>query len=205
MYSNVSDENRATSAREMYYRSKCAKIESKHAQPQVEIETLRSEIHVLHDELMAKEEVIKQLHMENDQLHDQLHHQHDHTIMLYDVNRRHYTPATQRTVYTLLQHHVGTQHVAPVIEAVLKLGDRAANKLPSKSTVNDMNIQRLALSQKQLSDALPNLSNLTLQSDEASKYGAKYMGYEAQDMTGGSWGLGLRYIETKSAAHCLDT
>ena len=35
--------------------------------------------------------------------------------------------------------------------------------------------------------------------DETSKFGARYMGYEASDTDGNLWVLGLRDIETKSA------
>ena len=39
--------------------------------------------------------------------------------------------------------------------------------------------------------------------DEISKFGAAYMGYEASDTDGNTWVLGLRHIETKSADNTL--
>jgi hypothetical protein len=53
-------------------------------------------------------------------------------------------------IYSLLDHHVSTAHITSVIESVLKLAGKTRSKLPRTSTVNKMNIKRLALYQKQL-------------------------------------------------------
>jgi len=40
--------------------------------------------------------------------------------------------------------------------------------------------------------------------DEISKFGTKFMGYEASNSEGNLWGLGLREIETKESKKYLD-
>ena len=64
-----------------------------------------------------------------------------------------------------------------------------------------MNIHRLSLSQSQPAQTLKSRTNLTLQTDEATKYGEKYMAYEAQDQYGDTYILGLRDLETKLAGN----
>ena len=82
---------------------------------------------------------------------------------------------------TLLSHNVTTSHVSPVIETVLKLVNKKPNKLPSTSTVNNMNIQRLILAQKQLGEEYAVKKNTTILSDETTKFGLKFEGFHAAD------------------------
>ena len=53
---------------------------------------------------------------------------------------------------------MGAKHVGPVINAVLSLVNRTANKLTCASSIHNINIQRLVLSQIQLEGIL--LQNL---------------------------------------------
>lgn len=53
----------------------------------------------------------------------------------------------QMCIHSLLEKHERPVRVAPVIETCLKLADQTANKLPSATTVNNMNVQRLVLAQ----------------------------------------------------------
>ena len=93
--------------------------------------------------------------------------------------------------------------VQAVINAVLSLVDKKANKLPARTTVIEMNLERLLLAQRQLADVFSPKQNTTLLTDETSKFGKKFMGYEASDEAGNLWVLGLRDIETKSAEDTL--
>ena len=77
-------------------------------------------------------------------------------------------------MHVLLSNHVSTSRVVPVIEAVLKLCGKTANRLPSTSTINNFNINKLILSQKQIAEDVAPKLNTTLETDETSKYGAKY-------------------------------
>lgn len=114
-----------------------------------------------------------------------------------------FTADLQICVYDLLRHNVSTREVAPVIETVLHLARKQASHLPCKSTVNNMNIQRLFLSQSQLIDVLPQKEHTTLYTDETSKLGDKYSGYHLSDSEGKMYVLGLRDIVSKSAVDTL--
>lgn len=78
-----------------------------------------------------------------------------------------------------------------------------ANQLSSKSTVLDLNLQRLVLAQKQISEDFAKDISTTLMTDETSKRGKRYMGYETADFQGNLWVPWLREIETKSANDTL--
>ena len=62
-----------------------------------------------------------------------------------------------------------------------------------------MSLQRLYLVQAHISDVFSNDNSTVLLTDETSKYGSKFMGYEASGSEGNLCVLGLIDIETKSA------
>lgn len=66
-----------------------------------------------------------------------------------------------------------------------------------------MNVERLILSQQQMAENIPNKENLTIYTDETSKFGAKYSGYHVSDCEGNMYVLGLRQLITKSAKDTL--
>lgn len=66
-----------------------------------------------------------------------------------------------------------------------------------------MNIERLMLAQKQLSESLPNRENLTIYTDETTKYVTKFGGYHLSDSEGRIYVLGLRQLLTKSGRDTL--
>lgn len=106
-------------------------------------------------------------------------------------------------VYELLKLNVSASKVGNVIKAVLKIVGIEPNRIPSKSTVLEMNLQRLCLSQQQLAEVFSKKDNICLMTDETSKFGSKFMGYECSDSDGNLWVLGLKEIETKSAKDTL--
>lgn len=77
------------------------------------------------------------------------------------------------------------------------------NKLPCRTSVLNMNVQRLYLAHAQITDVFAKDKHTTLLTDETSKFGQKFMGYEACDSEDNFWVLGLRDIETKSANDTL--
>ena len=77
------------------------------------------------------------------------------------------------------------------------------DRVPIKGTVIDMNLQRLHLSQQHVGEVFAQQEDTCLLTDETSKKGEKYMGYEASDSTGRLWVLGVRDMATKSAADTL--
>lgn len=66
-----------------------------------------------------------------------------------------------------------------------------------------MNIERLMLAQKQLSESLPNRENLTIYTDETTKYVTKFGGYHLSESEGRIYVLGLRQLLTKSGRDTL--
>lgn len=76
----------------------------------------------------------------------------DNQVNLFDDECKIYRSDTQECVYALLNFNVTTSKVSPVIETVLKLANLKPNKLPSVQTVNNMNIQRLLVAQKQVGE-----------------------------------------------------
>ena len=80
--------------------------------------------------------------------------------------------------------NVSSQNVKKVIECVLNLVGRNCEKIPTRSTVRNMIVGRLIFAQKQLSEVIPDKENLTLYTDETSKFGIKYSGYHVSDQEG---------------------
>ena len=124
-------------------------------------------------------------------------------VIMFDEDKKRYLPHLKECVYELLQCNVSAGQVSNVIESILKMVGLTANKLPCKSSVLLMNLQRLYLAHSQLCEVFSQENNTTLITDETTKFGNKYMGYEAADSEGNLWVIGLRDIETKSASNTL--
>jgi len=124
-------------------------------------------------------------------------------IMLFDEKSKIYLSKLKQCVYAILNLQVSASKVSPVIQAVLRLVDLTANKLPCRSTVLEMSLQRMHIAHVQLAEVFSKDKSTVLLTDETSKFGSKYMGYEAADSSGTLWVLGLRDIETKSASDTL--
>lgn len=147
---------------------------------------------------------MKDLQESNQYLQDLLNDNEDEKEMIiFDKKKKKkskkYIPELKQCVYEVLQNQVSASRVSAVIKAVLKMVNLKANKLPCRTSVLDMNIQRLYLAQAQIVGIFANDQNTVLLTDETSKFGSKFMGYEACDSEGNFWVLGLRDIETKSA------
>ena len=108
-----------------------------------------------------------------------------------------FLPEIQTRVKELLSNHVSSSRVSKVIEHVLKLAGKKANHLLSTTTDQNMNLQRLVLSEKQFSD-LVNVNHISLYTDEISMYGIKVISYHVRDIDGYFFILGLRDLVTKS-------
>lgn len=59
------------------------------------------------------------------------------------------------------------------------------------------------MSQKQLNETLQDEDNLTLYTDETTKFGTKYSGYHVSDSAGQLYVMGMRQILTKSGKDTL--
>ena len=111
------------------------------------------------------------------------------TLAVYDEESMRYTPVFKQCVYEILQHNVSASKVSAVVSSVLKLANIEASKLPSKPTVLGKNLQRLYLAQEQLILVFSNKENTTLLTDKTSKFGIRFMGYEAAYGDGKLWVL----------------
>lgn len=92
-----------------------------------------------------------------------------------------------------------------MIESVLKMTGKQCDRVPSKGSVITMNLQRLHLAQQHVGEVFTQEQDTCLLTDETSKKGEKYMGYEASDSSGKLWVLGVRDIASKSATDTLTT
>ena len=126
-------------------------------------------------------------------------------IECYDEDNNKYTTDLRNCVHSLLSHHVATTRVSSVIEAVLKMVGKKANRLPSTTTVNNMNVERGILAQQQVAEELAQEENTTLETDESSKYGKQYGAYALRTSEGSPYVLGLRDLLTKSGHDTLAT
>lgn len=154
----------------------------------------------LEAELAFKETEVKDLIAERDWLSELV----DINIVTYDEDRKCFTPDLQQCVYGLLNCNVSCSQITPVIQHALQLANRQATKLPSRSTVNNMNVQRLVLSHRQLSEEFKEKQNTCLLGDKTSKYGHKYQGVHSSDADGRIWALGVREMTTKAGQSVLN-
>ena len=180
-----------TVAREEYYRSKVVKLEKEKESR----ETLRDEASQLGKD--------NREHLASIEWMEALLNDDTDTVTVFDEPSGSYTNECQKCVYELLNHNVSVSKIGPVIATVLGMVGKECEKLPSKSTVLNMNLQRLHLSHQHLGEAFAAESDSCLLTDETSRKGAKYMGYEASDSSGKLWVLGVREMASKSAADTL--
>lgn len=125
-------------------------------------------------------------------------------LKLFDDVENKFSSETVESVMKLLDCGVATASVGPVIKAVASLCGRSPDRLPSRQLVDDINIRRLAVVQNQLAE-LASEKNMTLYTDETSKYGSKYMVYATTTSDQKTRVLGMKQIPSKSAADTLDT
>lgn len=127
------------------------------------------------------------------------------TFEMYDEIEKRYTTEVHNCVHKLLNLNIAACRVPSCIEAVLNLVGKTANRLHSVTTINRMNLERLVLAQKQITEDVAGASHTTLEMDETSKYGSKFMAYALRTESGQPYVLGLRDILTKSGEDTLNT
>ena len=191
-----------TTERENYYREKCKKVRENDSNNSHDIETivnLECKIREMNKELI-------ELRSENKAMKEKIGEVDNDIIQTFNHEKRCFNTAVTRCVYDLLDNHVAITKVTSCITSVISnLTGKTCERLPSKSTVENMNIQRVCVAQQQLATELPTKSDTTLYSDETSKYGEKVMGYHLSDNDKRYYTLGLRDIATKSANDTLST
>ena len=85
---------------------------------------------------------------------ERLEEQHEPDKLVFTFKKNKYTPDVHKCVHKLLELNIVHHNVGPVIEAVLDMIGVTANHLPSESSVRNMNIERLVLSQEQIKESL---------------------------------------------------
>ncbi|XP_065933731.1 girdin-like [Magallana gigas] len=175
-----------TKRREDYWKTKCTKLETTTDTTKEDYQQLIYELQADNDQQRTTiTELQTALKEKDDQiayLIEQLQEGGEtRVIHLFDKKEKAFTPELHLCVYSLLEHNVPSTQIGPTIEACLKLAGKEPDRLPSPSTVANMNIQRLCLVKKQLEDELPEKINTTLHTDETSKVGIKYGGFSVRD------------------------
>ena len=123
------------------------------------------------------EAVLKQQESTINELNDSLQYLNDilndnsEDVVVYSEESKRYLPNIKECVYELLTLNVSATNVGGVITSVLKLVNKKPNKVPSKSTVLNMNLQRLCLAHSQITEVFSKEINTCLLSDETSKFG----------------------------------
>ncbi|XP_062619501.1 uncharacterized protein LOC134281055 [Saccostrea cucullata] len=199
-----------TKRREDYWKTKCTKLETSDDTSKEDYQALLNELQAENDQLRVTvndlQHTLKEKDDEISYLVEQLHNLTDNKVInLFDKKEKAFTPELHLCVYSLLEHNVPSTKIGPTIETCLKLAGKEPDRLPSPSTVVNMNIQRLCLAKKQLQEELSEKINTTLHTDETSKFGIKYGGFSVRDEEGNYFALGLREMATKSAQNTLDT
>lgn len=184
-----------------YLRKQNRKLKKEKESFNTEAMALQVEIDRLQKHANDLNATIGQLEAENDWLREMV----DENVQTFNVEKNFYTTEVQECVYSLLQNNVTSSKVSPVIESVLKLAKRKATRLPSRTTVNTMNVQRLMISHRQIEEEFSQKRNTCLLSDETSKFGKKYQGFHAADEEGNTWCLGIREMATKGSETVLST
>ena len=192
-----------------YYKEKVSRMERQESQvvpDDVSVPLTSHETDQLEEELIdaldENRNLKQQIRMLQSEVKDLKYELSKTEIVTCDENGR-YTTDMQQCVFSLLKHHVSTIHVSSVISIVLKLAGKTAAKLPSVSTINNMNVQRLIIAQKQLGESVRSTDDTCLYTDETTKFGEKYGGYHLSNQDGNMLVLGLRTLPTKSSSDTL--
>ncbi|XP_033730479.1 uncharacterized protein LOC117319875 [Pecten maximus] len=126
-------------------------------------------------------------------------------LHVYDHQSNTFTPELVECAMNLTNLKVATHNVGPVIREVSSLCGKIPNRLPSRTTVDNMVDRKVSLSQKQLGTVLSAKEETTLYTDETRKHGHTYQSYLITDKDKNSYLLGLREMENKSGQCTLDT
>ncbi|XP_033753089.1 uncharacterized protein LOC117336587 [Pecten maximus] len=145
----------------------------------------------------------KDLHISNDYMQGLLLDECD--LHVYDHQSNTFTPELVECAMNLTNLKVATHNVGPVIREVSSLCGKIPNRLPSRTTVDNMVDRKVSLSQKQLGTVLSAKEETTLYTDETRKHGHTYQSYLITDKDKNSYLLGLREMENKSGQCTLDT
>ena len=192
-----------------YFQKKCNNLQRKLTIEKEKVLNLNNEKVRLNDDIDRQAQVIKDIQVEKRELEEEREwliecvNNYNEDVITFDGYK--YSYELQQTIYKLLECHVSYRNIPEVINTVCKLVGKRVSHLPSQSTINNLNVQRLIISQKQIGEEFNEKQNLTLLSDETTKYEKRMEGIHCTDEDGREWVLGLREIETKAASNVFNT
>ena len=176
-------------------------LESKNSQLVKQVIEINDQLGTANKQLDNQKREIVELVQDRDYLHSLL--QDNSSFCTMDDGKQKFNSATVQVVMDLLDCGVATQQVATVIKNVCNYCGKEPDQLPTRQTVDNMNLRRLALAQQQIGES-QSKSDLTLYTDETSKYGSQYMVYATTDDKA-PMVLGIKPIPSKSAQDTLNT
>lgn len=139
-----------TKSREVYTKEQLAKLEENTKEPveKTTKDTSDATIQNLRSLLKEKDKIISDLQINLDYVENIIKDidQTERVVNCYDEISRRYSTSVKTCIYELLQHNVSVSNIPAVIECVLNLVNVKPNRLPSRSTIIDMNLQRLFVS-----------------------------------------------------------
>lgn len=103
-------------------------------------------------------------------------------LEVFDESTTQFWPELINCVMELQDCNVSVVNIPKGITAVSALCGRNPNKLPSQSTINRMNDSRVSIASKQMKD-ISESENITLYSDETSKFGKPFEVFAIIDET----------------------
>ena len=71
-------------------------------------------------------------------------------LKLFDDDSNSFTPQVRECVMKLTFLNVATKHVSSVMETVLKLANKTADRLPSRQTVDNIVFEKVLVGQKHI-------------------------------------------------------
>ena len=119
--------------------------------------------------------------------------------------KKFFLPNLQTCIHNLLLNHLSSSQISKVIEEVLKMVGKKANHKKKHKYNSEHELAKVGIVPKQLGVTLVNERNISLYTDETSKFGNKMMGYHVRYQDGQYFTLGLRDITTKSGKDSLET
>ena len=124
---------------------------------------------------------------------------------IFEEDSGSYTPKVWECIMELTSLNVANKNIPSVIESVLKLGNREANKLPSRQIEDNIRCKKVAIDKNPLVWYWGNIKTFWLFGDETRKNGKTYQTFLASNEEKEVFYLGLRDMHNKAASTTLDT
>lgn len=81
------------------------------------------------------------------------------TASFYNKEENKFCYKLRECIYSLLAMNISATNISSVIQCVLNVVGKTCEKVPARSTILNINIERFVLSQKQFSEVIPDKSN----------------------------------------------